>query len=115
MTRFLAVAALAALTPVPASVLADDAMAGGHTSTKMANVGGPLDAALQGKPVVVRVHADWCPACKETASTVDRIKSTYGNRITYVQFDVTDGKTAGLAQAEAKKLHLDKFYESTKT
>lgn len=32
---------------------------------------GPLAPSLQGKPLVVRIHADWCSACKATHATID--------------------------------------------
>jgi haloalkane dehalogenase len=75
---------------------------------------GPLAASLQGKPTVVRIHADWCPACKATQSMIDDLKRTYANKINFVQFDVTNAKTAAAAQAEAQNLGLEKFYTATK-
>jgi thiol-disulfide isomerase/thioredoxin len=33
---------------------------------------GPLADSLQGKPAIVRIHADWCPACRATQSTIDQ-------------------------------------------
>lgn len=71
---------------------------------------GPLAAVLQGKPTVVRIHADWCPACKATQSTVDQLKSMYAGKINFVQFDMTNAKTAAASEQEAQKLGLDKFF-----
>ena len=75
---------------------------------------GPLAASLQGKPVVVRIHADWCPACKATQSTIDDLKRAYAGKINFVQFDVTNAKTAAASQDEAQKLGLGKFYDAAK-
>lgn len=75
---------------------------------------GPLAAFLQGKPVVVRVHADWCPACKATQSTIDDLKRAYAGKINFVQFDVTNAKTAAASQDDARKLGLGKFYDAAK-
>lgn len=75
---------------------------------------GPLASSLQGKPVVVRIHADWCPACKATQSMIDNLKRIYAGKINFVQFDVTNANTAAAAQADAQKLGLEKFYEATK-
>jgi thiol-disulfide isomerase/thioredoxin len=74
-----------------------------------------LSPSLQGKPVVARIHADWCPACKATQSTIDGIKAKYGNKIAFVQFDVTDGKTSAAAAADAKRLGLAAFFDANKT
>ena len=75
---------------------------------------GPLAPSLQGKPVVARIHADWCPACKATQSTIDHLKQVYAGRINFVQFDVTNAKTAAASQALAQKLGLEKFYDASK-
>jgi thiol-disulfide isomerase/thioredoxin len=74
-----------------------------------------LSPSLQGKPVVARIHADWCPACKATQSTIDAVKAKYGDKIAFVQFDVTDGRTSAAAAADAKRLGLDGFFEANKT
>jgi thiol-disulfide isomerase/thioredoxin len=79
------------------------------------SVGGPLAPAMQGKPVVVRIHADWCPACKATAATLDTVRAKYGAKIDYVQLDVTNAKTAAAAAQTAKSDGLAKFFEATKT
>jgi len=82
-------------------------------ATEIAVVG-PLAPSLQGKPVLVRVHADWCPACKATQATIDDLNRTYAGKITFVQFDETNAKTAAVSQAEAQKLGLEKFYDAAK-
>jgi thiol-disulfide isomerase/thioredoxin len=82
-------------------------------ATQVASVG-PLAPSLQGKPVVVRIHADWCPACKATQSTIDDLKQAYAGKINFVQFDLTNAKTAAASQAEAQKLGLGKFYDASK-
>src|SRR5271156_1113150 len=82
-------------------------------ATEIAVVG-PLAPSLQGKPVVVRIHADWCPACKATQSTIDDLKQAYAGKINFVQFDLTNANTAATSQAEAQKLGLGKFYDASK-
>jgi thiol-disulfide isomerase/thioredoxin len=74
-----------------------------------------LAPSLQGKPVVARIHASWCPACKATQSTIDAIKAKYGDKISFVGFDVTDGKTSAAAAAKAQQLGLGAFFEAKKT
>lgn len=75
---------------------------------------GPLAASLQGKPLVVRIHAAWCPACRATQPTIDRLKAAYAAKINFVQFVVTNAKTAAAAQTLAESLGLESFYEATK-
>lgn len=75
---------------------------------------GPLAASLKGKPLVVRIHAAWCPACTATEPTIDHLKATYAGKINFVQFVVTNAKTAAASQTLAEKLGLESFYEATK-
>jgi thiol-disulfide isomerase/thioredoxin len=75
---------------------------------------GPLAASLRGKPLVVRIHADWCPACRATQPTIDKLRAAYTGKINFVQFVVNNATTAAASQALAGKLGLDKFYEATK-
>ena len=79
------------------------------------SVGGPLAKQLQGKPVVVDIYASWCPACKNIAPTVSKIKQQYGNKITFVTLDVSDKASAAKAEAKAKQLGLSKFFAANKT
>ena len=82
-------------------------------ATEIANAG-PLAPSLQGKPVVVRIHADWCIACKATQATIDDLKQAYAGRIFFVEFDVTNARTAAAAQQQAEWLGLAKFYDASK-
>ena len=75
---------------------------------------GALAPSLQGKPVLVRIHADWCPACTATQSTIDALRQAYVGKINFVQFDVTNAKTATDSQAQAQSLGLEKFYSAAK-
>ena len=82
-------------------------------ATEIANAG-PLASSLQGRPVVVRIHADWCIACKATQATIDDLKQAYAGKIFFVEFDVTNANTAAAAQQAAEGLGLAKFYDASK-
>lgn len=75
---------------------------------------GSLAASLADKPLVVRIHAAWCPACTATQPTIDRLRATYAGKINFVQFVVTNAKTAAASQTLAEKLGLEGFYQATK-
>jgi thiol-disulfide isomerase/thioredoxin len=83
-------------------------------ATELATVG-PLAPSLQDKPLVVRIHADWCPACRATQPTIDALRAAYAGKINFVQFVVTNARTAAAAQALAERLGLEKFYQATKS
>jgi thiol-disulfide isomerase/thioredoxin len=70
---------------------------------------GSLAAELQGKPVVVDVYASWCPACKNVAPTLEKLKKEYAGKANFVVLDVSDKVTTAKATARAKELGLDKF------
>ncbi len=70
---------------------------------------------MQGKPVVVRIHAHWCPACKATHATFEGVEQDYAGKATFVTFDVTDAKTSAAAEAKAQELGLSKLYAADKT
>ena len=122
MQKYVAVIAVAALALAPMAGRAE--VENGHAApkvpdfqargaTQVADVGA-LAPSLQGKPVVARIHADWCPACKATEATMDGLKGAYAGRVNFVQFDVTNAKTAEAAQKEAQDLGLTKFYDASK-
>jgi thiol-disulfide isomerase/thioredoxin len=76
---------------------------------------GPLAQSLQGKPVVARIHADWCPACKATQGTIDQLKTAYAGKINFVQFNMTNAKTAAASDQEAQKLGLEQFFSASES
>jgi len=76
---------------------------------------GSLPSSLQGKPVVVRIHADWCPACKSTHATYEGVQKKFSGKATFVTFDVTDAKTAAASATNAAKLGLTKLFDADKT
>jgi thiol-disulfide isomerase/thioredoxin len=70
---------------------------------------GALAAELQGKPVVVDIYASWCPACKNVAPTIAKLKTEYAGKANFVVFDVSNTSTTAKSTARAKELGLDKF------
>lgn len=107
----LSLAIVAAAVLVPASVRAG----GVWTQVGDPQLGGVVSSALSGKPLVVRVHADWCGECQTSLPDFQRFMKMYGGKVNLVDIDVTDGRTAALSAARAKRLGLGSYYERTKT
>jgi thiol-disulfide isomerase/thioredoxin len=84
-------------------------------ASKAKSVGGPLAKELQGKPVVVDVFASWCPGCKNIAPTLSQLKQEYSDKVNFVVLDVTDQAKLQETAANAKKLGLGQFLETTKS
>jgi thiol-disulfide isomerase/thioredoxin len=83
-------------------------------AAKANSVGGPLAQELQGRPVVVDVYASWCPACKNIAPTLSKLKKDYEGKVHFVVLDVSDKSTARQAETKAKQLGLSQFFEANK-
>lgn len=82
---------------------------------KAASLGAPLAQELQGKPVVVDVFAQWCPACKNIAPTLSKLEADYADRVNFVVLDVTDSSTTAEAEAKADQLGLSSFLAANKS
>jgi thiol-disulfide isomerase/thioredoxin len=74
-----------------------------------------LAKPLQGKPVVVNVHASWCPACKTVAPVLSKLQQQYGGKANFVSFDVSDRGSTKAAQDRANQLGLTNFLQSNKS
>jgi thiol-disulfide isomerase/thioredoxin len=110
-------AAVAALLLAGALAKADTMsgdMAMPPPSVKAGGNVGMLASSLQGRPVVVQVHADWCPVCKAEQATLESLRSKYGERVAFVVLDVTNAKAADAAAAKAKQLGLGAFFDAHK-
>lgn len=72
------------------------------------------EAAVEGKPYVVKIHADWCGTCTKLNPTFEALQQKYGDRANLVELDVTDKDTLASATAEAKRLGIQDFFDRYK-
>jgi len=68
-----------------------------------------LAAQLQGKPTVVKIYADWCPACQRLRPVTESLQQQFNGRANFVVFDVTNRSTTQAAEARARELGLSDF------
>jgi thiol-disulfide isomerase/thioredoxin len=68
------------------------------------------DAAVAGRPWVVKLHAQWCPVCMLTKGVWSEIEHAYAGRVRFVVFDYTDEATTAASSAEAERLGLGDFF-----
>jgi len=66
------------------------------------------------KPTVILLHADWCGACKKLEPTFAELKQQYGERLNFVELNVTNEETTAQAAVQARKLGIGKFFEANK-
>ncbi|MBW4552390.1 MAG: redoxin domain-containing protein [Aphanocapsa sp. GSE-SYN-MK-11-07L] len=75
----------------------------------------PLAAQLQGKPTVVKIYADWCPACQRAKPTFAALQQQYQGRVNFVVFDLSDRGTTQVAETRARQLGLSGFLDHHRT
>jgi thiol-disulfide isomerase/thioredoxin len=67
--------------------------------------------ACETKPLVVKIHADWCGSCRATQPTWERVTAELSDRATMVRFDVTDRASYESAVSEAARLGIGDFLD----
>ena len=68
-----------------------------------------LASQLQGKPTIVKIYADWCPACQRLRPVTEALQQQFNGRANFVVFDVTNRQTTQAAEARARELGLSNF------
>ena len=68
-------------------------------------------AASPGKPIVVKLHAQWCAVCMVTKDIWSQIEETYAGRVNLVVLDFTTQATTDASRTEAARLGLNKVFD----
>lgn len=67
--------------------------------------------SCESKPIVAKIHADWCSTCKAMSSVWTRIEGDLGDQATIVEFDVTDRVAYQQSRSQAELLGITKFFD----
>jgi thiol-disulfide isomerase/thioredoxin len=70
-----------------------------------------VEAATTGKPYVVKLHAQWCPACLVTKGVWSQIEESYSGRAHLVVLDFTNQATTDASKVEATRLGLGRLFD----
>ena len=68
-------------------------------------------AASPAKPMVVKLHAQWCAVCMVTKDIWSQIEKTYAGRVNLVVLDFTTQASTDASRAEAARLGLTKVFD----
>jgi hypothetical protein len=64
------------------------------------------------RPLVIKVHARWCPVCMATKGAWSKLQKSYEDRANFLVFDLTTSGTKAESEAEARRLGVDSVFES---
>jgi thiol-disulfide isomerase/thioredoxin len=73
------------------------------------------EAAAITRPLVVFIHAEWCVACRRVAPAVAWLREEYADRVSFVEFDVTDDRALAQSTADAKRLGLGSLFATNES
>jgi thiol-disulfide isomerase/thioredoxin len=62
------------------------------------------------KPIVVRIHADWCRICQKTESTWKQVQRDFAQQATVVKLDVSDRVALQGSSQQAEELGIGGFF-----
>lgn len=97
------------------AILAGVAVAGfvmyqGNTAPSVPTIAA-ADIASASKPIVVKLHAQWCPKCMVTKGVWADVEKEYAGRVHLVVMDFTNDASTEASRKEAQRLGLDRFFE----
>ena len=72
----------------------------------------PVSAVPDGRPYVIKLHAQWCPKCLMTKGAWSQLQDAYMNRVNFLVFDFTDQGTTDASGVEARRVGLGEFFET---
>lgn len=75
---------------------------------------GDMAGEKAAKPVIAKIHADWCGTCTRLNPTMVELQKRVGGEATVVTLDVTDKDAVARSAAEADRLGIRKFFDSYK-
>jgi thiol-disulfide isomerase/thioredoxin len=95
--------------PIPATLLALGAL------FALALAAGAAQAESEAaKPMIVKIHADWCGTCTRLNSTMAEVKEKIGGDAVIVVLDVTDREAVAASTAKADELGIRAFFDRYK-
>lgn len=73
-----------------------------------------VQAGDAGKPMIVKIHADWCGTCARLEPTFQELQTKVGSEAEIVVLDVTDRSAVEHSRARAEELGIVAFFDQYK-
>jgi thiol-disulfide isomerase/thioredoxin len=70
-----------------------------------------VETESSAKPIVIKLHAQWCYICRGTKGAWEEVVEAYRDRAHLLVFDFTNSETTAASEAEARRLKLDRVFE----
>jgi len=74
--------------------------------------GGAARAGDASRPMIVKIHADWCSTCAKLEATFRALENQLHEQALLVVLDVTDHKALEASRAEADRLGIRAFLDA---
>jgi thiol-disulfide isomerase/thioredoxin len=68
--------------------------------------------ARDGRPYVIKLHAQWCPKCLMTKGAWSELQARYDGRVNFLVFDYTTQRTTDASEVDARRVGLGEFFEN---
>ena len=63
------------------------------------------------RPIVVKLHARWCPVCMTTKDVWARVAAEYAGRVRFVVFGFTTDATTAISRTRARAGGLERVFD----
>ena len=67
------------------------------------------------KPMVVKIHADWCGTCTKLNTTWEALRKEHGDSVEFVILDVTDRSSTSSSRELAESLGIAVLFDQYKS
>lgn len=71
-------------------------------------------STAESRPLVVKIHADWCGTCQMLGPTWERVEKELAKEAQLVTLDVTDRSAVERSAATAAALGISPFFEKNR-
>ena len=97
------------------SVVRGGALAAVVALLGMAAAGADAKPEGAGRPMVVKIHADWCGTCAKLVPIFEALERDLGNQALIVTLDVTDRPTLERSREQADRLGIRGFFDANQS